>query len=466
MASHDDLGDSASQVGSQASRHPEIALPENARLVLQMAPPSDDGGRGPGGGNGSGPSFDSGVIDGHSNPSSYVRDVRSAFSGVPKIKPQWLDRYMKILVVGESGMGKTTFIQNLFAAYAQDPNLKVASVAGPTSKQVFASNPQQLCTTIDVTDEANQIRYHYSVQDTPGWEAIHDNMEPINAHIHECNLKCLENEQDARRLGPMHKAPDPRVDVALYFVNPHRIKEMDVKFMAHLSEAVPVIPILAKADCMTSSELASFRKTVRETLEQANRDYGRDVMFRFSEEALGEAHPVHQVPPFAIVSSRQMDSSVGRYWPVRQYPWGTCEALSSDHSDVASLKKLLLEVCFEEFKTLTEERYYAFREEELLNLNDDDRGRKVRSRFIINRERHQPIPIKALRWVAGVIVTYGLAAAILGGRNRLQEDVAVAKEKASSLGATIAEAAKDSKSYIEEKVNPPPPPRKKFLGLF
>lgn len=47
---------------------------------------------------------------------------------------------------------------------------------------------------------------------------------------------------------------------------------------------------------MTSSELASFRKTVRERLEQANKDYGRDVMFRFSEDALSEAHPVHQVP--------------------------------------------------------------------------------------------------------------------------------------------------------------------------
>lgn len=57
-----------------------------------------------GGGNGGGgPSFESGAIDGHGNPPAYVRDVRSAFSGLPKIKPQWLDRYMKILVVGESG---------------------------------------------------------------------------------------------------------------------------------------------------------------------------------------------------------------------------------------------------------------------------------------------------------------------------------------------------------------------------
>jgi septin family protein len=267
----------------------------------------------------------------------------------------------------------------------------------------------------------------------------------------------------------MHKAPDPRVDVALYFVNPHRIKEMDVQFMARLSQAAPVIPIMAKADCMTSSELESFRKTVRETLETANKEHGHDVMYRFSKDTLAEAFPQHQVPPFAIVASRQYDGSVGRYWPVRRYPWGVCEALSSEHSDVAALKKLLLELCFEEFKAKTEERYYQFREEELLNLHDDDPGRgkrRVRPHFILNRERQRPIPVKALRWAAGVIVTYGLAALLLGGRKRLEDDAQVAREKAAQLGSTVVEVAKDSKQYIEEKVNPAPPPRRKFLGLF
>lgn len=33
-----------------------------------------------------------------------------------------------------------------------------------------------------------------------------------------------------------------------------------------------------------------------------------------------------------------------RFWPVREYPWGSCEALSSQHSDLAALKKLLFEV--------------------------------------------------------------------------------------------------------------------------
>ena len=35
-----------------------------------------------------------------------------------------------------------------------------------------------------------------------------------------------------------------------------------------------------QADCMTKDELKSFRKTVRETLETANRAYGREVMYK------------------------------------------------------------------------------------------------------------------------------------------------------------------------------------------
>jgi hypothetical protein len=40
------------------------------------------------------------------------------------------------------------------------------------------------------------------------------------------------------------------------------------------------------------------------------------LCLRFSEEALEEAGASNAVPPFAVVSSREMDASVGRYWPV------------------------------------------------------------------------------------------------------------------------------------------------------
>lgn len=60
----------------------------------------------------------------------------------------------------------------------------------------------------------------------------------------------------------------------------------------------------------------------------------------------------------------------GRFWPVRKYPWGTCEALSSVHSDVGALKRLLFEEGYEELKGATEERYYHYRSQQLLNLDD------------------------------------------------------------------------------------------------
>ena len=36
---------------------------------------------------------------------TFTADVRAAFAGVPRVKPQWRSRYMKVLIVGESGLG-------------------------------------------------------------------------------------------------------------------------------------------------------------------------------------------------------------------------------------------------------------------------------------------------------------------------------------------------------------------------
>ena len=99
-------------------------------------------------------------------------DVRAAFSGLPRVNAHWTHRYtregvletegdwtamvdksvlkkvcltstillrgryMKILVVGESGIGKSTFIRNLFASYAPDPNFHVNDVPQDQERKV------------------------------------------------------------------------------------------------------------------------------------------------------------------------------------------------------------------------------------------------------------------------------------------------------------------------------------------
>ena len=41
--------------------------------------------------------------------------------------------------------------------------------------------------------------------------------------------------------GALSEEEDPRVDVALYFIAPHRLRPVDVDFITRLSELVPVV---------------------------------------------------------------------------------------------------------------------------------------------------------------------------------------------------------------------------------
>ena len=93
-------------------------------------------------------------------------------------------------------------------------------------------------------------------------------MDPILQYIHTCNEKALAREQDAKRTAPLSSDDDPRVDVCIYFLSPHRIKPIDLKFMTELSALAPLVPVLAKADSMTTSELDHFRKGVRDAISQ------------------------------------------------------------------------------------------------------------------------------------------------------------------------------------------------------
>ena len=73
---------------------------------------------------------------------------------------------------GGVAAGKTTFIKNLLAAYAQDPDLRVNDAAGPDAAKTFEASPEKMCTTIVVRDHSTSTEFHYRVQDTPGAGAL------------------------------------------------------------------------------------------------------------------------------------------------------------------------------------------------------------------------------------------------------------------------------------------------------
>jgi septin family protein len=194
---------------------------------------------------------------------------------------------------------------------------------------------------------------HYSIQDTPGYGDSFDvsaRLRMMLKFIERGKLDYMRREKSLTT--DMAYGADPRVDVCLYFIPPHRLKEIDVEFMSRLAKEVPLIPIIAKADSMTDGELHQFKQLVQKQCNDSKITY---VKFKSFD------------PPFAVVASDRGDP----LWPTREYSWGTCEALNRSHSDSALLKRLLLEDEYHDVKGASYKFYARFK---ALHMQKDTGG--------------------------------------------------------------------------------------------
>merc|ERR1739844_876356 len=62
---------------------------------------------------------------------------------------------------------------------------------------------------------------------------------------------------------------DNRVHCCLYFINPqgHGLKPMDVQFMKVLHTKVNIVPIIAKTDCLTRTEVSVLKRTILDEIQ-------------------------------------------------------------------------------------------------------------------------------------------------------------------------------------------------------
>ncbi|CAK0738433.1 hypothetical protein CVIRNUC_001042 [Coccomyxa viridis] len=275
----------------------------------------------------------------------YAADLRKASSASPpKMRAKYTSRCFKMLVAGAPGTGKTSFIQNLASAYgSQDdgPSMMCHSTSTeglvesfsiePTALEDFKEAPDSLCTRVLLTDEDAKVHYNIFIQ--------------------------MPN-----RDVPMTSFEDTRVDICLYFIPPHALLPADIATIQRLGRTVPIVPIISKGDAMTKQELQQFKQHISKALDIGNPD---SCIYTFLPEDIQEAGLESMTQVFSVISSCIVDESVGRHWPVRSYPWGMAEALSSSHSDVPALKRLLIELSFDDIKACTEASYHNFRKERL-----------------------------------------------------------------------------------------------------
>ncbi|KAG1659901.1 hypothetical protein FOA52_006607 [Chlamydomonas sp. UWO 241] len=160
---------------------------------------------------------------------------------------------------GARGLGKTTLIRTLMSTPGERLQVHDGSFT-PTSQ--FLRDPESLCSTITWRDEDDRIIWVYRMQDTPGYGDTLDLSKAISvvvAHIEAQNQAWLQMEQSTDRKEDMNEVEDPRIDLCLFCVGPHRLRAADLKFMCELGQHVPVVPVVTKADTMTIREASDYR---------------------------------------------------------------------------------------------------------------------------------------------------------------------------------------------------------------
>ncbi|KAF9996411.1 hypothetical protein BGZ80_005901, partial [Entomortierella chlamydospora] len=164
------------------------------------------------------------------------------------------------MVVGESGLGKTTFMNTLF-----NTDLK---------EEILPRNPQHTQTVqiqpshYELVEDG--VALNLCIVDTPGF-GDQLNREHNLAPIVEYIDKQFEEYMTAEgHPGFRQTIPDTRIHAILYFIAPngHGLKELDAKALKTLSSKVNVIPVIAKADTMTTEEKKSFKSILLRDLEE------------------------------------------------------------------------------------------------------------------------------------------------------------------------------------------------------
>ncbi|XP_051568039.1 neuronal-specific septin-3-like isoform X2 [Myxocyprinus asiaticus] len=280
------------------------------------------------------------------------------YVGIDAILEQMRRKAMKqgfefnIMVVGQSGLGKSTLMNTLFKS-------KVSR------RSVKTSEEEQIPKTIEIKSishdiEEKGVRMKLTVIDTPGFGDQINNencWQPIMKFINAQYEQYLQEEINIDR---KKRIPDSRVHCCIYFIPPtgHCLRPIDIEFMMHLSKVVNIVPVIAKADTLTLEERDFFKKKIREDL-RANeievypqKEFDEDAEDRMINEKIRE------MIPFAVVGSDQEYQVNGKRLLGRKTRWGTVEVENTAHCEFSYLRDLLIRTHMQNIKDITSSIHY------------------------------------------------------------------------------------------------------------
>ncbi|KAG8982302.1 hypothetical protein FRB94_009301 [Tulasnella sp. JGI-2019a] len=261
--------------------------------------------------------------------------------------------HFTIMVVGESGLGKTTLINTLFST-------ELSPAKDYRRRHVKQLDKLTEVEIIKAELEEKSFKVKLTVIDTPGFGDYVNNRDswaPIIDFVDDQHEIYMRQEQQPQRI----EKSDLRVHACLYFIRPtgHTLKPLDIEIMKRLGTRVNLIPVVAKADTLTHADLDIFKKRIREVIgAQGIRIYSPPVEAD-DEQSAELARTLAAAMPFSIIGSTQdVTTADGRVVKGREYLWGVAEVENEHHCDFKKLRSLLIRTHMLDLINTTEELHY------------------------------------------------------------------------------------------------------------
>ncbi|XP_003388906.1 PREDICTED: septin-2B-like [Amphimedon queenslandica] len=269
-----------------------------------------------------------------------------------------------LMVVGESGLGKSTLIQSLFGNSIATSSAASHSIQPTTTIETVTAD-------IEPFDDPRGVKMKLTVVDTPGFGESIDSSncwQPIVDFINQKYDQYYEDESGFNR----PNIEDNRVHCCLYFINPscHQLKPLDIKCMQELHKLVNVVPVIAKADTLTDIEKKKLKtRLLNEINENGIQIYTGQIE---EEEDSPEIFEIMNAIPMAVVGSTEYHRLAGEKVRGRSYPWGLVQVENKDHCDFLLLKSMLINTHMQDLKDCTQDIHYEnFRKKKLKQEHSD-----------------------------------------------------------------------------------------------
>ncbi|XP_062956090.1 septin-12 isoform X2 [Cynocephalus volans] len=222
-----------------------------------------------------------------------------------KIKAMKTGFEFNIMVVGQSGLGKSTMVNTLFKSKVWKPT--PPALGGPVPQTL------QLHSVTHVIEEKG-LKLKLTVTDTPGFG------DQIN------NDKCL--------------------------------RPLDIEFLQRLCRTVNVVPVIARADSLTIEEREAFRRRIQQNLRTHCIDvypqkcFDEDINDRILNSKIRDRIP------FAVVGADREHLVNGRCVLGRKTKWGIVEVENMAHCEFPLLRDLLIRSHLQDLKDITHNVHY------------------------------------------------------------------------------------------------------------